>query len=159
MKTVNCDFQSLCGYTPPPPSSAWSVLRLCVCPSPQLSLVNLTLPSASFATESERKSHSHVQLYATPWTVAHQTPPSLGFSRQEQWIGLPLPSPGALPHPKMEPGSPALQTDSFPAVYSHHSPAGFARQDLHHHFLEEETEALRDLPKARCLFQREIWDP
>ena len=39
------------------------------------------------------KSFSHVQLWATPWTAAHQAPPSMGFSRQEYWSGLPLPSP------------------------------------------------------------------
>ena len=38
------------------------------------------------------KSLSHVQLLATPWTVAHQAPPSMGFSRQEDWSGVPLPS-------------------------------------------------------------------
>ena len=42
------------------------------------------------------KSLSHVRLLATPWTAAHQAPPSLGFSRQEYWSGLPLPSPGSL---------------------------------------------------------------
>ena len=36
---------------------------------------------------------SRVQLFATPWTVAYQAPPSMGFSRQEYWSGLPLPSP------------------------------------------------------------------
>ena len=36
---------------------------------------------------------SHIQLFATPWTVAHQAPPSMGFSRQEYWSGLPFPSP------------------------------------------------------------------
>ena len=39
------------------------------------------------------KSLSHVQLSATPWTAAHQAPPSMGFSRQEYWSGVPLPSP------------------------------------------------------------------
>ena len=39
------------------------------------------------------KSLSHVWLFATPWTAAHQTPPSTGFSRQEYWSGMPLPSP------------------------------------------------------------------
>ena len=39
------------------------------------------------------KSLSHVRLFATPWTAAHQVPPSMGFSRQEYWSGLPLPSP------------------------------------------------------------------
>ena len=36
---------------------------------------------------------SHVRLFATPWTAAYQAPPSMGFSRQEYWSGLPLPSP------------------------------------------------------------------
>ena len=39
------------------------------------------------------KSLSHIRLFATPWTVAHQAPPSMGFSRQEYWSGLPFPSP------------------------------------------------------------------
>ena len=51
------------------------------------------------------KSLSHVQLFATPWTVAYQAPPSMGFSRQEYWSGLPFPSPGDLPDPEIEPGS------------------------------------------------------
>ena len=50
----------------------------------------------------------------TPWTVACQAPPSMGFSRQEYWSGLPFPSPGDLPDPGIEPGSPALQADSLP---------------------------------------------
>ena len=57
------------------------------------------------------KSLSRVQLFATPWTVAHQVPPSMGFSRQEYWSGLPFPSPGHLPEPGIEPRSPALQAD------------------------------------------------
>ena len=40
------------------------------------------------------KSLSRIWLLATPWTIAHQAPPSMGFSRQEYWSGLPLPSPG-----------------------------------------------------------------
>ena len=39
------------------------------------------------------KSHSRVRLFATPWTIAYQAPPSMGFSRQEYWSGVPLPSP------------------------------------------------------------------
>ena len=42
------------------------------------------------------KSLSHAQLLATPWTAAHQSPPSMGLSRQEYWSGLPLPSPKSL---------------------------------------------------------------
>ena len=47
------------------------------------------------------------------WTVAHQAPPSMGFSRQEFWSGLPFPSPGDLPDPGIEPRSPALQADAL----------------------------------------------
>ena len=54
------------------------------------------------------KSLSHVQLLVTPWTVAYQAPPSVGFSRQEYWSGLPFPSPGDLPNPRIKPGSPTL---------------------------------------------------
>ena len=64
---------------------------------------------------SEVKSLSRVQLFATPWTVAYKAPPSMGFSRQEYWSGLPFPSPGDLPDPGIEPRSPALQKDSLPA--------------------------------------------
>ena len=61
------------------------------------------------------KSLSCVQLFSTPWTVAYQASPSMGFSRQEYWSGLPFPSPGDLPDPGIEPGSPALQADSLPS--------------------------------------------
>ena len=57
------------------------------------------------------KSLSRVRLFATPWTVAHQAPPSMGFSGQEYWSGLPFPSPGDLPNPGIKPRSPALQVD------------------------------------------------
>ena len=56
---------------------------------------------------------SRVRLFATPWTVAYQAPPSMGFSRQEYWSGLPFPSPGDLPDPGIKPGSPALQADAL----------------------------------------------
>ena len=49
----------------------------------------------------------------TPWTVADQAPPTMGFSRQEYWSGLPFPSPGDLPDPGIEPRSPALRADSL----------------------------------------------
>ena len=51
---------------------------------------------------------------STPWTAAHQAPLSMGCSRQGYWSGLPFPSPGDLPDPKIEPRSPALQADSLP---------------------------------------------
>ena len=59
---------------------------------------------------------SHVRLFATPWTVAYQAPPSMGFSRQVHWSGLPFPSPAYLPHSGIEPGSPALQADALPSI-------------------------------------------
>ena len=61
------------------------------------------------------KSFSRVQLFVTPWTVAYEAPPSMGFSRKEYWSGLPFPSPGDLPHPGIQPGSTALQADALPS--------------------------------------------
>ena len=60
---------------------------------------------------------SCVQLFAAPWTVAHQAPLFMGFSRQEYWSGLPFPPLGYLPNPGIEcsvPAPPALQADSLP---------------------------------------------
>ena len=57
-----------------------------------------------------------VQLFVTPWTVAHQAPLSIGFFRQESWSRLLFPSPGDIPNPGIEPvspASPALQADSL----------------------------------------------
>ena len=48
-----------------------------------------------------------------PWTVAHQAPLSEGFPGQEYWSGLPFPSPGDLPDPRMEPACPALAGGFF----------------------------------------------
>ena len=59
------------------------------------------------------KSLSHVRLFVTPWTVAYQAAPSMGFSRQEYWSGLPFPSPGNLPDQGIEPGSPTLQAEAL----------------------------------------------
>ena len=67
------------------------------------------------SSHSKGKSLSHVQLFATPWTVSYQAPRSMGFSRQEYWSGLPFPSPGDLPNPGIVPRSPALQTDALPS--------------------------------------------
>ena len=65
-------------------------------------------PEKPVKSNSEVKLLSRVQLFATPWTVAYQALPSMGFSRQEHWSGLPFPSPGDLPHPGIKPGSPTL---------------------------------------------------
>ena len=56
---------------------------------------------------------SRVQLFMTLWTVACQAPLSMEFPRQEFWSGLPFPTPGDLPDPKIEPPSPAMQADSL----------------------------------------------
>ena len=57
----------------------------------------------------------HVQLFATPWTVAYHTPRSMGFLRQDYWSRLPFPSPGNLPNPGIEPRSLTLYTDALPS--------------------------------------------
>ena len=67
------------------------------------------------AAKVKVKSLTHVRLFATTWNVAYQTPPSMGFSRQEYWSGLPFPSPGDLPDPGIKPWSPALQVDVSPS--------------------------------------------
>ena len=56
---------------------------------------------------------SRIQLFVIPWTVAYQAPPSMEFSRQEYWSGLPCLSPGGLPDPGIEPRSPTLQADAL----------------------------------------------
>ena len=58
---------------------------------------------------------SCVRLFATLWTVVYGAPPSMGFSRQEYWSVLPFPFPGDLPHPGIEPASPAVATEFFTA--------------------------------------------
>ena len=61
------------------------------------------------------KAFIRVRLFVTPRTVAYQAPPSMGFSRQGYWNGLPFPSPGDLPNPGTEPRSPTLQADTLPS--------------------------------------------
>ena len=82
-----------------------SILFLC---HPTI-LLTVQLPwHSTDSCEVKVKSLSHVRLFATPWTVAYQVPPSMGFSRQEYQSGLPFPSPGDLPDPGIEPSSLAL---------------------------------------------------
>ena len=66
-------------------------------------------------TWSEVKLLSRVRL-CDQWTVAHQAPLSMEFSRQEYWNGLPFPSPGDLPDPGIKPRSPTLQADALTSV-------------------------------------------
>ena len=72
-----------------------------------------------------------LQSCPTLWTVAHHPPLSMGFSRQECWSGLPFPSPGDLPDPRIEPGSPALQADALPS-----EPPGKPNRSLKCHLLK-----------------------
>ena len=81
-----------------------------------------TLGPLCFAQSESVSSHSRVRLFATPWTVARQAPPSMGFPRQTYRSRLPFPSPGDFPDPGIEPRSPALQADSLRS-----EPPGFAQ--------------------------------
>jgi len=74
------------------------------------------------------KSLSRVQLFSTPWTVAHHAPLSMGFSRQEYWSELPFPSPGNLPNPGMQPKSPTLAGTFFTS-----EPPGKPQQNITQH--------------------------
>ena len=80
-----------------------------------MSEIHETLEDVDLAPTCLVKSLGRVRLFATPWTVAHQAPPSMEFSRQEYWSGLPFPSPGDLPDPGIEPGSPTLRADALPS--------------------------------------------
>ena len=75
----------------------------------QLSNTSWTRGLLPSELKAKVKSLSRVQLFATPWTVACQALPCMGFSKQEYWSGLLFPSPG------IEPGSPTLQVDSLPS--------------------------------------------
>ena len=75
------------------------------------------------------KSLSHVRLFATPWTVAHQAPQSVGFPRQEYWSGLPCPDPPDLPDPGIKPmslTSPAL-AGGFPTWEAPYNIASYSK--------------------------------
>ena len=85
------------------------------CQGAQLNLMLNAEPIIYLGMESEREVTQSCLTLVTPWTVAYLAPLSMGFSRQEYWSGLPFPSPGDLPDPGIEPGSPALQTDALPS--------------------------------------------
>ena len=67
----------------------------------------------SLKVKVKLKSLSRVRLFVTTWTIAYQAPPSVGFSRQEYWSGLPFPPPEDLPNPGIELRSPTLQADAL----------------------------------------------
>ena len=96
------------------------------------------------------KSLSRVRLFVTLWTVAYQTPQSMEFSRQEYWSGLPSPSPGDLPNPGIEPGSPALQPDTLPS-----EPPGkpkTAYKEQRHHFAKKSLHV-----QSYSFFSSHLW--
>ena len=73
----------------------------------------LTPWKESYDQPKQVRSLSCARLFATPWTIAHQAPLPMEFSRQEYWSGLPFPSPGELPDAGIKPRSPALQVDAL----------------------------------------------
>ena len=100
-------------------------------------LVPCSFPTAHTVPGIEQavavRSLSHVQPFVTPWTVAHQTPLSMGFSRQKYWSGLLFPSPGDLPDPGIKAMCPAL-ADGF---FTTESPGKSIEQVLKKNFLNE----------------------
>ena len=93
---------------PPSPFPLWKISSDVAFPLPTSSLS----PRLPWWTNERKWKCYYVQLFGTPWTIAHQAPLSMGFSRY--WSGLPFPSPGNLPNPGVKPRSPALQSDSLP---------------------------------------------
>ena len=81
----------------------------------RINLINISEEKNFTQVYKSVKSLSRVGLFAIPWTIAHQTPLSMGFPRQEYWSGLQFPSPGDPPDPEIKPGSPASQTDFLPS--------------------------------------------
>ena len=65
--------------------------------------------------KSESEVAQSCPTLCNPMTLTYQAPPSMGFSRQEYWSGLPFPFPGDLPNPGIKPRSPALQADALPS--------------------------------------------
>ena len=71
---------------------------------------------------------SRVQLFVTPWTVTHQAPLFMGFSRQEKWNGLPFFSPGDLSDPAFKPDSPTLAGRFFTTSVTWEAPVSIKKQ-------------------------------
>ena len=88
---------------------------------------------------------SHVQLSATLWTVAQQASLSMGFSRQKYWNGLPFPTPGDLPDPGIEPGSPAL------AIYHCPPHRGKPSKELEYSFRVPASDSGEEVQETKCL--------
>ena len=99
-----------------------------------------------------------VKVYSDSWTVAHQAPPSMGFSRREYWSGLPFPSPGDLPNPGIEPRSPTLQADALtsdppgkPFVLNVIHKASPPSLDSRHHLFPQKNDSWENCRPSREL--------
>ena len=95
---------------------------------------------------------SCVQLYVTPWTVAHQVPLPMGFSRQDYWSRLPFPSPGDLPNPgikTMSPVAPA-QAGRFFTTEPPGKPRRFLRITKKHVRVDEGSSWMKGSPSLAC---------
>ena len=106
--SISCREQSLW-------ESTRSDMARCPSPTPSARTLHKTIPIILWKWKWNCWSLSCIQLFVTPWTVAHQVPRSMESSRQEYWSGLPFPSPGDLPDPGIETGAPALQEDTLPS--------------------------------------------
>ena len=82
---------------------------------------------------------SRVRMFLTPWTVAHQAPLSVRFSRQEYWSGLPFPTPGDHPNPGIKSSASALQEDSLPVSHLGSS-----------YYIYRYIDIFAILPRAQC---------
>ena len=76
---------------------------------------SLTTAALSWYCQQVMPVHLCTRLLVTPWTEDYQAPPSMGFSRQEYWNGVPFPSLEDLPDPGIKPGSPTLQAETLPS--------------------------------------------
>ena len=105
------------------------IVHLLTCDVIRTCAVETLWPCHKLLLKWKVKSLSRVRLFGTPWTVAYQAPPSIGFSRQEHSSGLPFPSLGDLPDPGIELGSPTLWADALPS-----EPPGSKLLLLRHNF-------------------------
>ena len=116
--TLENNLSLFCTYSTTQQSHSWIHSRetyLCTGKVGNDVQVGRTEPSASCPSKWKHQLLSCVWLFVTPWTIAHQAPLSMGFSRQYYWSRLPFLSPGRLPDPGVEPLFPTLQADCLPS--------------------------------------------
>ena len=114
----------------------------------------LTLSDAMDCSLPGSSLYGILQARVLEW-VAYQAPPSMGFSRQEYWSGLPFPSPGDLPDPGIEPGSPTFQENALTSEPPGHSfLQGIFRYNLNqitHDYTVKVTNKFKGLELIECL--------